>query len=378
MSTSAITTAEGYELKDAIHKNCTADKADRHCLEAPSQSSEDNLRTSTLKIQNAPAQRAVSMTSSSSATAAAAHDTEFPSLVKAARANLIIFQVSLVNFLASVSTGLIVVGLPHIASDLQLAEQLYLWPSSVFGLTAGAALLPAGAVADVIGPRAMELVGVTLLGAFTLSCGLASSGIQLVMFRAFQGVAVAMHLPCSVSLVTHYVPSGKRRNIGFACLGLSMPLGFSVGLVLGGVLVDTIGWRLGFYVAGAVMLVQAVASFRIIPADARPENVLSKLKNEIDWIGATIACAGLAMFSYVLAVLSTDSNNLRQPSAIAILTISIVLLVMFPVWMWRQERNGQLALVPNYLWKNKAFSCVCALTVLTWGVMNSMELFASL
>lgn len=155
-------------------------------------------------------------------------------------------------------------GLPHIASDLQLAEQLYLWPSSVFGLTAGAALLPAGAVADVIGPRAMELVGVTLLGAFTLSCGLASSGIQLVMFRAFQGVAVAMHLPCSVSLVTHYVPSGKRRNIGFACLGLSMPLGFSVGLVLGGVLVDTIGWRLGFYVAGAVMLVQAVASFRII------------------------------------------------------------------------------------------------------------------
>lgn len=378
MSTSAITTAEAYELKDPIHKNCTADKADRHCLEAPSQSSEDNLRTSTLKIQNAPAQRAVSMTSSSSATAAAAHDTEFQSPGKAARANLIIFQVSLINFLTSVSTGLIVVGLPHIASDLQLAEKLYLWPSSVFGLTAGAALLPAGAVADVIGPRAMELVGVTLLGAFTLSCGLASSGIQLVMFRAFQGVAVAMHLPCSVSLVTHYVPTGKRRNIGFACLGLSMPLGFSVGLVLGGVLVDTIGWRLGFYVAGAVMLVQAVASFRIIPADARPENVLSKLRNEIDWIGATIACAGLAMFSYVLAVLSTDSNNLRQPSAIAILTISIVLLVMFPVWMWLQERNGQPALVPNYLWKNKAFSCVCALTVLTWGVMNSMELFASL
>lgn len=147
----------------------------------------------------------------------------------------------MINFLTSTSPGLIVVGLPRIASDLELPERLYLWPTSVFGLTAGAVLLPAGAIADVVGARIVELAGIGALGAFTLGCGWAATGIQLVMFRAFQGIAIAMHMPASVSLVTRFVPSGKKRNIGFACLGLSQPLGFSVGLVLGGVLVDTNG-----------------------------------------------------------------------------------------------------------------------------------------
>jgi MFS family permease len=297
---------------------------------------------------------------------------------QSARAILIILQVSMMNFLTSVSSGVIVVGLPRIAADLGLPEKLYLWPTSVYGLTAGSTLLLAGAIADVVGARWVELVGCVLLGVFTLACGLSHTGIQLVLFRAFQGIATAMHLPCSVSLITQFVPSGKPRNIGFACLGLSMPLGFSVGLVLGGFLVDTVGWRFGFYVAGAVMLLQAVAGFKIIPPEVKPQNVLSKLKNDIDWFGALIACAGLAMFSYVLAILSADSSNMGEPSAIAMLVISIALMVAFPFWMRFQEKRGRPALVPNYLWKSLPFSSICAITVLTWGVQNAMELFSSL
>lgn len=109
-----------------------------------------------------------------------------------------------------------------------------------------------------------------------------------------------------------------------------------------------------------------------------PINVLSKLKTEIDWVGAVIACAALAMFSYVLAILSTDSNNIRRPSAVSVLTVSVLLLVAFPSWMQWQEKRDKPALIPNYLWKNRAFACVCGLTLLIWGVMNSMELFANL
>lgn len=378
MATPTMTITDSFKLQDTVHTGDITYNANRLSRDTASRLGKGIRLGSSRENQDTAIQRAESVSDAQSAEANAADDAQTTIPVKAARANLIIFQVSLINFLTSVSTGMVTVGLPQIASDLRLAEKLYLWPSSVFGLTAGAAMLPAGAIADVIGPRSMELVGVTLLGAFTLSCGLTSTGIQFVMFRAFQGVAIAMHLPCSVSLVTRYVPSGKRRNIGFACLGLSMPLGFSVGLVLGGVLIDTIGWRVGFYIAGAIMLVQAGVSSRIIPADVRPENVLSKLKTDVDWVGATIACGGLAMLSYVLAILSTDSNNMKDSSAIAMLTISVVHLVVFPFWMWHQEKHGRPALIPNYLWKNKTFSCVCALTVLTWGVMNSMELFASL
>lgn len=302
---------------------------------------------------------------------------ELPS-VRSARANLVILQLCLINFLTSVTSGLMVTGLPRIAADLALPQQLYLWPSSVFGLTCGSSLLLAGAIADVLGPRTVDLFGCFLLGIFTLACGVSRTGIELVVFRALQGIGSAIHRPCSVALISQYVPSGKQRNMGFACLGLSMPLGFSVGLVVGGILVDSIGWRFGYYITSAITFVQVAAGFKIMPPDVKVPNVLARLKSDIDWIGAFLASTGLAVFSYVLAILSSDSDNMKKPSSIIMLVISVALMVAFPFWMRFQERRGRPGLVPNYLWKSLPFSTICALCVLTWGVQESMELFSSL
>lgn len=126
---------------------------------------------------------------------------------------LIIIQPSLVNFLASFTNGVITVGLPTIAKSIDLPRELYLWPSSVYGLTSGAMLLIAGSVADIVGVRVVELVGVFLLGVFNLACGLSATGVQLVVFRALQGVALAMHLPASVGLVAGAVPAGRARYV---------------------------------------------------------------------------------------------------------------------------------------------------------------------
>lgn len=299
-------------------------------------------------------------------------------LISHPRANIIIFQLALITFLCSLSSGLITVGLPRIAKDLNLPDELYLWPSSVYGLTSGSVLLLAGAIADVIGSRSVELTGCTLLGAFTLACGLSQTGIQLVVFRAMQGVALAMHSPCSVGLIAQYVPNGKRRNLGFACIGLSMPLGFASGLVLGGVLVDTIGWRSGFYICGAILLLQVPIGFRTIPAQEHSPHPLARIQKEIDWVGALIACGALSMFSYVLAVISADSDNISRPSSIATLIISLVLMILFPFWMSWQTKRNRPTLIPNSIWKNIPFTCICITTIISWGVGNSLEIFSSL
>ncbi|KAH0431237.1 major facilitator superfamily transporter [Colletotrichum camelliae] len=75
----------------------------------------------------------------------------------------------------------------------------------------------------------------------------ASSNEQLLAYRALQGVAIFNHLASFVSLVTQSIPSGRAINVAFPCLGPSQLLGFLVGLVLGGVLVDAVGWRVGFF-----------------------------------------------------------------------------------------------------------------------------------
>jgi len=80
----------------------------------------------------------------------------------------------------------------------------------------------------------INLIGCFLLGVFILACGLAQTGLQLIFFRTFQGIAVSMCLPTAFSILTDAFPTGRRRNIGFSCLGLGQPLGFLFGLVFGG------------------------------------------------------------------------------------------------------------------------------------------------
>jgi MFS family permease len=217
-----------------------------------------------------------------------------------------IFMPSFVGFLASFTNGLITVGLPDIATSLALDRALYLWPSSVYGLTSGASLLIAGSVADIIGARPVELVGIVVMGVFALACGLASSGEQLVVFRALQGVGLAMHLPASVALISGAVPSGRARNFGFASLGFSQPLGFGIGLVASGVLVEKAGWRSGFYLSGGATLFAAIAAFWTIPKSESQNHdgvvaLWKKVGRDIDWVGGFISSAGLATLAYVLA-----------------------------------------------------------------------------
>jgi MFS family permease len=295
-----------------------------------------------------------------------------------------IFMPSFVGFLASFTNGLITVCLPDIARSLALDRALYLWPSSVYGLTSGASLLIAGSVADIVGARPVELVGIVMMGVFALACGFASTGEQLVVFRALQGVGLAMHLPSSVALISGAVPSGRTRNFGFACLGFSQPLGFGVGLVVSGILVQRAGWRCGFYLSGGATLLVAIIAVWTIPKLHNPENqsgVVQLCKNmgrNIDWVGVFTSSGGLALLAYALAMLSADLTTIRSTETATVLAISIVLLAMFPVWMHYRERNGKPALVPNKLWRNGAFTSTCIMIALSWGAINSIELFSSL
>ncbi|KAI4713887.1 hypothetical protein J4E89_001336 [Alternaria sp. Ai002NY15] len=280
------------------------------------------------------------------------------------RTFLTIFTPSFVGFIASFTNGIITVGLPSIARSIALERSLYLWPSSVYGLTSGAALLIAGSVADIVGARPVELAGIIFLGVFTLACGFAQTGGQLVAFRALQGVALALHLPASVAIITGAVPSGRARNLGFACLGFSQPLGFAVGLVLSGVMIERAGWRLGFYVTGGCTLAVAVAAVWTLPKlpTQNQDGVVAlwkKVGREIDWVGGMISSGGLAILAYVLAIISADLTSIRSAETASLLTISIILLCAFPAWMHYRERRGKTALVPNKLWNSLPFTSTC-------------------
>ena len=171
-------------------------------------------------------------------------------------------------------------------------------------LTCGCSLLIAGSVADIVGSRHVYIVGCFLLTGFVLGSGLAQTSTQLIAFRAGQGIAASMCLPTAISLLASSLPVGKRRNVGFAFAGASQPIGYSIGLFLGGFFVDSVGWRYGWYMSAIASFIVFVAAIFGIPKPAAGSSLRStreRVIHDIDWVGAILASACFGMLSYVLA-----------------------------------------------------------------------------
>ncbi|KAK1963868.1 MFS general substrate transporter [Colletotrichum sublineola] len=287
-----------------------------------------------------------------------------------------------VTFASSMTTGLLAVALPTMARELDIADGLLLWPASIYGLTCGCSLLIAGSVADIVGSRRVYIAGCFLLTGFVLGSGLAQNFTQLVVFRAGQGIAASMCLPTAISLLASSLPVGKRRNVGFAFAGASQPLGYSIGLFLGGFFVDSVGWRCGWYMSAAASFVVFLAAVFGIPTRAGGRSlsgsVWKRLAWDIDWVGAVLASACFGMLSYVLAVISDDSQRIKHTTQIVLLCVAGGCLPSFILWVQHQEKHGKPALIPNSLWKELAFSSICVMVFLTWAIVHSLEYLFSL
>jgi MFS family permease len=220
------------------------------------------------------------------------------------RKTTVTFQLSCINFAWNATKGLTIIGLPRMTADLNLPPTLAFWPSSVPSLATASTLLLAGAIGDVLGPKYMNLGGCILNGCFMIACGLSRHGEELVVLRALSGVAQAMHLSTSAALVSKVHEPGKGRNLSFACLGMSQVLGFSFGLVVGGILIDTSGWRSGWFLYGAIILTASALGFWSLPnppALGSRNALRHNLYVKVDWIGALLASIFMALVSYFLA-----------------------------------------------------------------------------
>ncbi|KAL4909672.1 major facilitator superfamily domain-containing protein [Aspergillus multicolor] len=217
-------------------------------------------------------------------------------------------RLSVVTLPASVINGLVTVGLPTITENLKLPASISLWPLSVGSLATASTLLLAG-------------------GALMLGQGLSRNDQEFVALRALQGVELALHLASSVSLLGEVLPQGRGRNLAFSCLGLSLPLGFSLGLVDG--------------------------------------RLLRRLRTNVDWVGAGLGSAFMSLLCYLLATLSVDPSRIKSPEYITILCFTATAFPAFIAWPHHRVNAGKPALIPNALWKNRSFSSICATVALS-------------
>lgn len=130
--------------------------------------------------------------------------------------------------------------------------------------------------------------------------------------------------------------------------------------MLGGVLVDTIGWRA--VCAESIMVCLLVGTWTI-PADALMQPpTLERLKPDIDCTGTIVATARLALLAYVLVIISTSASYVGNANVTAPLTVSLLLIPVFALWVGRHERLQRPALIPNSLWLSIPFTSICLMS----------------
>ncbi|KAF6836770.1 integral membrane protein [Colletotrichum musicola] len=315
------------------------------------------------------------------ATAAGENPTDSPARnVSKAKGVTVIITLAGVNFLNTMGSGILIAALPRIASDVGLSEGLSLWPAAVYSLAAGCLLLIFGAVADVVGAKPMWLTGSFLYAIFTVAVGLARTGVQLILFRTVLGISISMCLPTAMSFITSTFPKGNWRNVAFSMNGIGFPLGYALGLVMGGIFADTIGWRWGYYIMALINVCLSTAAIWSLPSVHRPSEKrwTRRLAEDIDWIGAVIVSVALGLLLYVLAMTTASYTKLADAPNIALLVVAVVLLISFPVWMNYQVKKGRPALIPNRLWRNASFTSICFSMFLSWAALNSIQYFIML
>jgi EmrB/QacA subfamily drug resistance transporter len=223
------------------------------------------------------------------------------------------------------STG---VALPSIRTDLGMSTSSLQWVVSGYVLGYGGFLLLGGRAADLLGRRRMFLIS---LGVFLVASalgGLVSAGTLLIATRFIKGVSAAFTAPAGLSIITTTFPEGEARNRALSIYTATGATGFSLGLVLSGLLTE-IGWRWVFFFPVPIALITLLAAIRLVPDDGRP--ALSA--RSFDMAGAVSMT--VAMLLLVFTVVEAPEAGWGSTRTLASLLVAGVILAAFVV---REQR----------------------------------------
>ncbi|MFE7531164.1 MFS transporter [Kitasatospora sp. NPDC057542] len=238
-------------------------------------------------------------------------------------------------FLEGIDVAMLNVALPSIRADLGMSTGALSWVLSAYVLGYGGFMLLGGRTADLLGRRRMFLLWLTVFVLFSGLGGLATEGWVLILARFVTGLSAAFMTPAGLSIITTAFPEGPRRNRALLVYAGTAAAGFSLGLVVGGLL-TAVSWRWVFFapvlLAGALL----VAAVPLIPREAAPDRAPG---GRFDLAGAATATG--AMLLLVYGVVRIGEPGAGAVTTAAVLAGGLALLAGFSV----VERRSSAPLV---------------------------------
>ncbi|MCT9870679.1 MFS transporter [Paenarthrobacter aurescens] len=250
-----------------------------------------------------------------------------PPLVSAVRWTraqwLLLMVVCTVLALDGLDVSMVGVALPSIGQELNLGTDSLQWIVSAYVLGYGSLLLLGGRLADLLGRRRIFLIALTVFAAASLLGGLVDDPAILIATRFIKGLAAAFTAPTGFSIITTNFAEGRERNKALSIFTTFGASGFSLGLVVGG-LMTSLSWRWTFLVSVPIAVVVVLLGMKFIPKD-KPS--VEDSGHDI-WGAVTLA---LGMLGLVYTLVSAPEQGWGSVATIAGFAVSVAVLAAFAV-----------------------------------------------
>jgi EmrB/QacA subfamily drug resistance transporter len=272
--------------------------------------------------------------------------------------------------LSLVMVGIDITGLnlalPSIERDLDAAYTQLQWVIDAYTVVLASLLMLAGALADRFGRRRVFQVGLVTFAAGSLLCSAAPSVDVLIAARVVQAVGGAMLNPVAMSIITTTYTSPRDRARAIGVWGSMAGLSMALGPIVGGALVDTVGWRAIFWVNLPVAAAALVLTAVFVP-ESRAER-----PRRFDPVGQALVAVMLSTLTFGII----EGRGLGWSSAVV--TACLTTAVASCVALVRYELRRDQPLIDPRLFRSVPFSGAVLLAVLGFAAFGGFLFLNSL
>ncbi|HEU4617932.1 MAG TPA: MFS transporter [Gammaproteobacteria bacterium] len=273
-----------------------------------------------------------------------------------ARPALVLLVTSIGVLVAQIDTTAVNVAVRRIGADLGTSVSGMQWTVDAYNLVYATLLLTGGALGDLYGRRRIFACGIALFAVGSVACALAPDTATLLAGRALSGLGAALELPMSLALLALAYPERRSRQralgIWASCNGLALV----IGPTLGGLMVQTIGWRSIFYLVLPLCAAALALAPTAVPESSSPE------RRSLDVLGQAAAIAAVGG----VAFMAIEGPHLGWTSTAVL--IGACLALGGGIAFVRVERRTERGLVPFSLFAIRPFSASLAVAgLMTFG-----------
>jgi EmrB/QacA subfamily drug resistance transporter len=264
--------------------------------------------------------------------------------------------------------SIVIIAIPSIASSIRIGLEAAVWIPLAYLLLLTVLLINVGRLSDLKGRKIFYTLGFIIFTAGSVLCGLSATDLQLVIFRAVQGVGAAFVLANSAAIVTDSFPR-RERGKALGINTMAVYTGLMTGPVIGGILVLNYGWRSIFFVnvpIGIVVITLTILKLK--------ESRTNEIGSGFDVAGATTLSIGVASLLVVLTLGGTY-GWLSAPT-FGLLVLGSIMFVLFLYVESRVVRYPTLDL--SLFTRNRLFAAANTTALLIYIAVNGVTLMISI